>query len=30
VAADPLADIAALGRPEHITGVWAGGRRVAS
>jgi imidazolonepropionase-like amidohydrolase len=28
VAANPLADIAALGRPEHITGVWANGRRV--
>jgi imidazolonepropionase-like amidohydrolase len=28
VAADPLADIAALGRPEHITGVWVNGRRV--
>ena len=28
VAADPLADIAVLGRPEHITGVWANGRRV--
>ena len=29
VTANPLADIAVLGRPEHITGVWAGGRRVA-
>jgi imidazolonepropionase-like amidohydrolase len=28
VAADPLADIAVLGRPEYITGVWTGGRRV--
>jgi imidazolonepropionase-like amidohydrolase len=28
VAADPLADIAVLGRPEQITGVWAKGRRV--
>src|SRR5215831_18303420 len=30
VTANPLADIAVLGRPEHITGVWAGGRRVTS
>jgi imidazolonepropionase-like amidohydrolase len=30
VAADPLADIAALSRPQQITGVWAKGRRVAS
>jgi imidazolonepropionase-like amidohydrolase len=30
VAANPLADIAVLGRPEHITGVWVGGRRAAS
>jgi imidazolonepropionase-like amidohydrolase len=29
VAADPLADIAVLSRPEQITGVWANGRRVA-
>ncbi len=29
VAADPLADIAVLSRPEQITGVWASGRRVA-
>jgi imidazolonepropionase-like amidohydrolase len=28
VAADPIADIAVLGRPEHITGVWVKGRRV--
>jgi len=28
VAGNPLADIAVLGRPEHITGVWASGRRV--
>ena len=28
VAADPLADIAALGCPEQITGVWTNGRRV--
>ncbi len=28
VAADPIADIAVLGRPEHITGVWVNGRRV--
>ena len=28
VGADPLADISVLGRPEHITGVWTGGRRV--
>jgi imidazolonepropionase-like amidohydrolase len=28
VAADPLADIAVLSRPEQITGVWANGRRV--
>jgi imidazolonepropionase-like amidohydrolase len=28
VGADPLADIAVLGRPEHITGVWKAGRRV--
>lgn len=28
VGADPLADIAVLARPEHITAVWAGGRRV--
>jgi imidazolonepropionase-like amidohydrolase len=28
VGADPLADIAVLGRPELITGVWANGRRV--
>jgi imidazolonepropionase-like amidohydrolase len=26
--ADPLADISVLTRPEHITGVWTGGRRV--
>jgi imidazolonepropionase-like amidohydrolase len=30
VTANPLADIAVLGRPEHITGVWKSGRRVAS
>ena len=30
VTANPLADIAVLGRPEHITGVWVGGRRVPS
>ena len=29
VTADPLADVAVLGRPEHITGVWTKGRRVA-
>jgi imidazolonepropionase-like amidohydrolase len=28
VTADPLADIAVLGRPAHITGVWAHGRRM--
>lgn len=28
VAGDPLADIAVLSRPEHITAVWTGGRRV--
>jgi imidazolonepropionase-like amidohydrolase len=28
VGADPLADIGALGRPEHITAVWTRGRRV--
>ena len=28
VAADPLADIAVLSRPEQITGVWTSGRRV--
>ena len=28
VAADPLDDIAVLGRPEQITGVWVNGRRV--
>jgi imidazolonepropionase-like amidohydrolase len=28
VAANPLADIAVLGRPEQITGVWSKGRRV--
>jgi imidazolonepropionase-like amidohydrolase len=28
VGADPLADISVLARPEHITGVWKGGRRV--
>ena len=28
VAGDPLADIAVLGRPDHITGVWVHGRRV--
>jgi imidazolonepropionase-like amidohydrolase len=28
VAGNPLADIAVLGRPEHITGVWRNGRRV--
>jgi imidazolonepropionase-like amidohydrolase len=28
VAANPLADIAVLARPEQITGVWAKGRRV--
>jgi imidazolonepropionase-like amidohydrolase len=26
--ADPLADISALGKPEHVTGVWTRGRRV--
>jgi imidazolonepropionase-like amidohydrolase len=26
--ADPLADISALGKPEHVTGVWTKGRRV--
>jgi imidazolonepropionase-like amidohydrolase len=26
--ADPLADVSVLTRPEHITGVWTGGRRV--
>ena len=30
VTANPLADIAVLGRPEHINGVWVGGRRVPS
>ena len=30
VTANPLADIAVLGRPEHITGVWTKGRRVTS
>jgi imidazolonepropionase-like amidohydrolase len=29
VTANPLTDIAVLGRPEHITGVWTKGRRVA-
>jgi len=28
VGADPLADISALARPEHITAVWTAGRRV--
>ena len=28
VAGNPLADIAVLGRPEHITGIWRDGRRV--
>jgi imidazolonepropionase-like amidohydrolase len=28
VGADPLSDISVLARPEHITGVWAAGRRV--
>jgi imidazolonepropionase-like amidohydrolase len=28
LATDPLADIAVLGRPEHITGVWTKGQRV--
>jgi imidazolonepropionase-like amidohydrolase len=28
VGADPLADISVLARPEHITAVWSGGRRV--
>jgi len=28
VGADPLGDISVLARPEHITGVWAAGRRV--
>ncbi|HXP19913.1 MAG TPA: amidohydrolase family protein [Streptosporangiaceae bacterium] len=28
VGGDPLADISLLARPEHITGVWAAGRRV--
>jgi len=28
VGADPLADISVLAIPEHITGVWKGGRRV--
>ena len=28
VAADPLADIAVLRRPQHITGVWVNGRNV--
>jgi hypothetical protein len=28
VAANPLADIAVLGRPGQITGVWTNGRRV--
>jgi imidazolonepropionase-like amidohydrolase len=28
VGADPLADIAILSRPEHITGVWTAGNRV--
>jgi imidazolonepropionase-like amidohydrolase len=28
VGADPLADISVLARPEHVTGVWRGGRRV--
>ena len=26
--ADPLADISVLAQPEHVTGVWVGGRRV--
>jgi imidazolonepropionase-like amidohydrolase len=30
VTANPLTDIAVLGRPEHITGVWTKGRRVTS
>jgi imidazolonepropionase-like amidohydrolase len=30
VAANPLADIAVLGKPEQITGVWTNGRRVTS
>ena len=30
VAGNPLADIAVLGRPEHITGVWRNGRSVTS
>ena len=30
VTANPLTDIGVLGRPEHITGVWAKGRRVPS
>ncbi|HUZ51130.1 MAG TPA: amidohydrolase family protein, partial [Streptosporangiaceae bacterium] len=28
VGADPLADISVLARPEHVTAVWSGGRRV--
>lgn len=28
IGADPLTDIGVLARPEHITGVWTGGRRV--
>jgi imidazolonepropionase-like amidohydrolase len=28
IGADPLADISVLARPEHITAVWSGGRRV--
>ncbi|MGI9009444.1 MAG: metal-dependent hydrolase family protein [Streptosporangiaceae bacterium] len=28
VGTSPLADISALARPEHVTGVWTGGRRV--
>jgi len=28
IGADPLGDISVLARPEHITGVWAAGRRV--
>ena len=30
ITANPLADIAILGSPEHITGVWTHGRRVSS
>ncbi len=26
--ADPLADIGVLGAPDHVTGVWTGGRQV--